>query len=104
MENGGNEGRLRDEREKGHQVKHFLDNEHFVEAVEATRDALWGEFVKTKPEDTDTLQRIAMQHALLNHLVKALRKHVETGEMAAQELLRGEQNPGQPWPATWRSE
>lgn len=101
---GQNEGRLHDERERGNQVKQLLDNQHFVDAVEATRDALWGEFVKTKPEDTQTLQRISLQFQLLDYLIRALRKHVETGEMAAAELLRGQQSPGAQWPATWRSE
>jgi hypothetical protein len=98
MTDGGmDERQLLAERERGHQVKQILDNRHFQDAVEAVKDRLWQEFCLSKLDDEDMRYRVRLQLDLLSSLLRALRHHIETGEMAHTSLARS-QNPGQPWP------
>lgn len=73
---------------RGAEARLLLENRLFIDAVAAIQTDIWNQFKTAHASDKDALQRIKQREDLLTDFVKIFRGHVETGEMAKQNLQR----------------
>lgn len=80
------EDKAREELNRANRASRILEDDLFVDAVEAVKDHLWGEFAQSKLSDDDTRRNARIGVDMLDRILQSLRKHIETGKMAKVEL------------------
>jgi hypothetical protein len=79
----------RQEVDRGVRARQIYEDSLFKGAVEAVKDRIWDDF-KQSPVDGkngDELRRIArLKLDCLDHMLRDLRRHMETGTMASNQL------------------
>ena len=80
------EAKRRDEVNRGERAKRILDDTLFKEAVEAVRDDIYGAFASSGIADDDARRIARLRLDVLNRVLKDLEHHMQTGELATEQL------------------
>jgi hypothetical protein len=80
------ESRAYKELHRAHRAEQIYGDELFEEAVAAVKDQLWEDFARTELSDDDTRRNARIGLAMLDGILKSLRRHIETGKMAKKSL------------------
>lgn len=75
------------EADRARQARAIVENPLFKEAVDACNDHIWGQFAKSEFSDDQTRRNARIALDLLDRLLKNLKRHIETGKMADQNLV-----------------
>lgn len=81
-----NEGKLREEKERGVQAKRLLDDPLLEEAFKTVKDSIHATFDNIENPSHDDLMRLYMMNKSLEKVKSVLERHVRTGEMAVKTL------------------
>jgi len=69
-------------------AREILESETFKEAVKALEEALLLGIRQSAFKDAELREKLCQQYCLLYGIVSQLRTHIETGELAEEELRR----------------
>jgi hypothetical protein len=82
------EVRLSNESRRAGKAKEILDNELFKEAVRAIEEALLFGIRQSAFKDKELREKLCDRYSVLHEIVGQLRNHIETGELAIEEIRR----------------
>ena len=80
------EEKARQELYRANRAKSIIEDELFLEAVEAVKDQLWRDFAQSKLDDDNLRRNARIGVDMLDRILSSLRKHIETGKMADKAL------------------
>lgn len=78
--------RLSADIQRAEHAKALLENVFLRDAFDSVEKALFAEFRKAKPSDTEVWQRCHMALGVLDAVKKVLESHVKNGTLAAADL------------------
>ena len=87
------EEKLLKDKEAGFRAKTVLDNQAFIDAYQAVRDAIIDSWERCPIQDKDVAHELKLMLKIHKDLGGHLRKAVENGEFAAKELARDKTLP-----------
>ena len=81
-----NEGKLREEVERGNRAKQLIKNEILTETFDVLHQRYIDELVSTKSDESEKRERLYNALTALQHVKAHIESVAMTGEMAAQQL------------------
>jgi len=81
-----NEGKLREEKERGVKAKRLLDDPLLEEAFGAVKESIQATFNHIENPTHDDLMRLYMMNKAVDKVKAVLERHIRTGEMAVKVL------------------
>ena len=81
-----NEGKLREEKERGARAQRLLDDPLIEDAFETVKKSIHATFDSIETPTHDDLMRLYMMNKAVDKVKGVLERHVRTGEMAVKTL------------------
>jgi hypothetical protein len=81
-----NEGKLREEVERGNKAEQLLKNEIFTETFDVLHQRYIDELVSTKSDESEKRERLYNAVTSLQHVKAHIESVATTGTMAAQQI------------------
>lgn len=81
-----NEGKLREEKERGARAQRLLDDPLIEDAFETVKKSIHATFDSIENPTHDDLMRLYMMNKAVDKVKGVLERHVRTGEMAVKTL------------------
>lgn len=84
-----NEGKLREEKERGARAKRLMEDPLLHEAFDAVKESIHATFNHMENPTHDDLMRLYMMNKAVDKVKSVLERHIRTGEMAVK-VMTGE--------------
>lgn len=76
----------RQEVDRGQRARQIVEDPLLVAAVDAIKDRVWRDFAKSALGDDDARRMARIKLDCLDQVLRDLRRHMETGKLASQQL------------------